>query len=618
MDSYNPNGIWTSKQPKTAVPVSETPTTPKSPAPIGKEIEPPKSGNRFWLIGTIAVVAILVVVGAIFYLLRPAPAPAVAITFTKPDQALIGDPFPFSVTVSNLSPAVLKNAVLVIQLPSNVSFVGAPQGQQTMTWPLGDIASGTAIAQSSTLIATGGPQSVAPLSVQVKYVGAAQKTSLETDASTSVAIGEPAVSATIAVPSDAVSGSNITLILSYANRSPDVIPGVAFVFSYPPAFTFATSSIVPVGSGNDTWNVGDLAPDASGTITLQGILNSATEAAYPFTCAVKTTVQGQGYAFAGPTANVALQQAPLSLSIMADGSSSYVSAPGDFLSYSLDYANHSSVGLQGVTISAKLTGAMFDFSSIDTNGSFNSLANTITWSPSVVPALISLAPGVSGQVLFRVRTLKNFPIRRASDKNYTLQVGGTIISSTVPPGIVASSTVSHMTLMTKMRGVVEIASQGYRYDTVSSTLNTGPFPPIVDRETQYTIHWIVTDTATDLENVVVTSTLPTGVSFTGAVWSNVSTTPQYDPATGVIVWQIPSVPATAGIVAQAPQTIFQVAATPAVNQVGQFLSLLGPTTVQATDAFTGEPLQASADAMTTDLRNDPVAAQNHNPTVRAQ
>lgn len=53
--------------------------------------------------------------------------------------------------------------------------------------------------------------------------------------------------------------------------------------------------------------------------------------------------------------------------------------------------------------------------------------------------------------------------------------------------------------------------------------------------------------------------------------------------------------------------IFQVSNAPAVNQVGQTVTLMGPTTLTATDAYTGAAVTATAPAVTTRLSNDPYA-----------
>ena len=86
-----------------------------------------------------------------------------------------------------------------------------------------------------------------------------------------------------------------------------------------------------------------------------------------------------------------------------------------------------------------------------------------------------------------------------------------------------------------------------------------------------------------------------------------SSTPTYDAGTGLITWTIPFIPATTGVIGPPAEAIFQVVETPAVNQVGRTLTLLGPTTLTATDEYTSSTVQLTDAAVTTQLPKDPYA-----------
>jgi hypothetical protein len=88
------------------------------------------------------------------------------------------------------------------------------------------------------------------------------------------------------------------------------------------------------------------------------------------------------------------------------------------------------------------------------------------------------------------------------------------------------------------------------------------------------------------------------------VSSNADTSPVYDSQTGQVSWDIPSIPATTGLLGAPLEAIFQIEATPAVNQVGTDIPLLGATTLSATDLFTNLPLRATALAKTSALPDD--------------
>ena len=82
---------------------------------------------------------------------------------------------------------------------------------------------------------------------------------------------------------------------------------------------------------------------------------------------------------------------------------------------------------KNVNISAALTGAMYNFSSLQTAGSFNSKTDTITWYAANTPALASLAPGQSGTVTFHHQHAGGISKALVSKgyKNYCLSVTAT-------------------------------------------------------------------------------------------------------------------------------------------------------------------------------------------------
>ncbi|MDR3581829.1 MAG: hypothetical protein P4L67_00975, partial [Candidatus Pacebacteria bacterium] len=371
---------------------------------------------------------------------------------------------------------------------------------------------------------------------------------------------------------------------------------VSLLMQYPPAFTFATSSMAVATGTNDRWDVGTLAPGQGGTFTFTGTIVGSVRAQYPITGSVLTDISGEEYAINSQPVNFVLVAAPLALSISANGSSTYVSKAGDSINYVLTYTNNSNVTLSSVNIAASLVGAMYDFTTLRTNGAFNSKTGTVTWYAANAPALTSVAPGQSGSVTFSIKTKGSFPIKQLSDKDYTLGVRGTIQSPTVLPNTSGTSTVSVTTAESKMAGDIELASKGY--------WQSGPYPPAVNQPTMYTVDWTITNYSTDVKDIAVSAYLQSGTSFIGTATSTVSSTPLYDPGTGLITWIIPSIAAGTGVADAPVSASFTVSNTPAVNQVGSDITLLGPTSLTSTDAFAGGLLLSNAKEITTALPDD--------------
>jgi hypothetical protein len=440
-----------------------------------------------------------------------------------------------------------------------------------------------------------------------------------TNANTSLTIGsQSALSLSYEASSSIFSGQNFNLVVNYQNNTTGTLQGVQLQMQYPPAYQFvSTNSAPPIDPADTTWDLGTLAPEATGTLTITGNIVGPVQAQYPLSGTIGANFLGQNYpAFTAPV-SFTMTPSPLSFAITLNNSSTYVAKLGDSLNYTLIYTNNSNVAFQTMNISAALFGQMYNFSSLKTSGSFDSENNTITWSTANASQLASLAPGQSGSVTFSIGTKQSFPIRLPSDKNYSLNVTAQIESPTVPPNVAGTNTVSAASLTNKVGGVITLGAAGYVKETSVAIKNTGPYPPELNQPTEYTIHWDITNYSTDAENVTVSAYLQSGTTFTGQVASTIpSSTPTYDAATGLVTWTIPVIPATTGVITAPAQAVFQVSNTPAANEVGQLVTLMGPTTLTATDGFTSSSVQVSANAVTTQLTSDPSVAGEQGDVIQ--
>jgi len=244
-------------------------------------------------------------------------------------------------------------------------------------------------------------------------------------------------------------------------------------------------------------------------------------------------------------------------------------------------------------------------STLQANGSLNSLTNTISWNPANEQELSIVEPGEEGNLSLEVRLKDDFPIRRLSDKNFTLRVEGQIESPTVPEGISASKTVSLSSIETKIAGKATITTKVFFRDAISKVVNSGPYPPRVNVATQYTVHWSITNYSTDISDVVVSASLQSGTEFVKVVSTNGSVEPEYDAAAREITWRLSAIPSTKGVIGTPVTVVFQIANTPAVNQINQTIPLLGETRLKANDNFTGLTIQASVPPKMSNLPDDP-------------
>ncbi len=624
MAPYNPNSVWGSPKKEYRY---EPPAEAERPVGAAKSsgdsggapgggagsrdpVRPPRKSHAVLWASIVFFAIFLAGVFYIFFMRTPA-GPNVAINFAPPSQILTGDPFSITVTISNYSSNILKGASLSILLPDNISFAAQGPSQRVMDQSLGDLGPGSVSPQTFTLIATGNPDSVQHLTAKLVYsTDASPKSQFETDGGADLLVGGPAIGLNFAAPSAIFSGQNFSLVLGYTNNTSHAFQNVVLAAQYPPTFTFTGSTVPPSGIGNNTWDLGTVPAAGSGSITIMGNVVGPENASYALQGTLTGDVGGNAYTLTNQTATLTLGASPLGLSVALTNGADYVASAGDTLTYAITYTNTSNVTFQNVTLKAALVGSMYDFSTLQTNGSFSSVSNVVTWYGANTPALLAVAPGASGTVNIQVKAKPSFPIRLLSDKNYALRVSARISSPTVPPGTSASSTVSVATLDTKVGGAVALTARAYRSDAKAGIVNAGPYPPRVNQTTEYTIHWDITNYSTDLASTTVSAYLQSGTTCTGKITSNVSAAPTCDSATGLVSWTLPFIPATTGVIGAPAEAIIQVANTPAVNQVGQSVTLLGATTLTGTDVYTGETLTAKANPVNTDIPYDTSISQN--------
>ena len=624
MPDYNPNAIWGSKQKKYVYHPPGDSTSYTAAPPEMQNMPPSGSPPSFFrrhgvLFFTIGIFLAIGIAALIYYLLLPAPAPSIAISFSDPNSIIVGQPFPVVITVANDSKSVIQNAQLNIMLPSSsLAFASGT----TPTQDVGTVSSGTINPPMTIwLVATGnggiaGTTQTINATLTYQAANAPSTTFTTPAASTALAIGtQSALSLSYNAPSAIFSGQNFAITVNYQNNTTNALQGIQLQMQYPPAFHFVSSgTTAPADTGDDTWNLGALAANATGTLVIEGNIVGPANAQYALAGTIGATFSGQNFPAASAPVSFTVTPSPLSLALTLNNTSTYIATLGDNLNYTLTYTNNSNATFKSVNVSATLAGAMYNFSSLQTKGSFNSKTNTIAWSAANTPALASLAPGQSGSVTFTVGTLAAFPTKLMSEGyrngDYNLNVTAQAISPTVIPNAAGTNTTSVTALTSKMGGEVTLDANGYYKETSSSIANTGPYPPTVNQPTEYTIHWDIANYATDATSVTVTAYLQSGTTFTGAATSTglASTSlPTYNAGTGLVTWTIPFIPATTGVISSPASAIFQVNNTPASNQVGQTVTLMGPTTLTATDVYTGAAVKTTADAITTQLPNDPSA-----------
>lgn len=562
--------------------------------------------KKVLIIGGAAIVFCLLVLYLVF---RTSENTAVKIEFNQLQEVVQGKPFDFEVSVLSEEAKVLKNAKLVIYLPSGVFFVGEDEARRVEEKILGDVGPGSLNKETFSLIAMGETGEKKNIRAKLTYaIAPNEKVFFEIQKDFEIELGESAINLTVDTSEEVSSGEVFDIKLKYKNEGEDDLKNLSLKIDYPPIFKYKEASVEP-DEGENEWRIVLLAKEEERELVVTGSVVGFTGASFELPVSIVGNFDGQEYTLRTERRSIRIAEAPLSVSFQVNGSSGlknedgeYVAKRGETLKYVLNYRNNSDTNLNNVQLKAKFWGEAFDFGSVKTGGSFNSFDKMVTWNLGNVSEFQNLAPGISGSVEVEIGVRGDLAVRRLADKNFVLKVEAEIRSANSPSGSVGLVSLSK--LETKVAGEVGVDAKAFYRDAATGILNEGEYPPRIGVRTQFTIHWILKNYFTDLSGAEFSARLPAGVKWTGKTKTNSTNEPVYDEVNNLVRWKIDRVVATRGVLSDPYEAVFQVEVTPTAGQVGQILDLLGPTDFVAHDDFVDVTINGSDVKLDTNLPDD--------------
>lgn len=558
--------------------------------------------RAFWFLMAAAVLGIA---AAAFYFYQYFTGRDAVLAVSGPEEVLLGVPFEIKINFHNDSERPLQNAGVSVVLPEDAFFVEESSGKRIFSKNIGELSVGAGFSEQIKVVIFGNEQAVKQFEIKAFYLPEAlgPKAIFEKRKTLEVAVKEPAISLDLIVPQKVLSNEEFEIGLNYRNASGIDFSDVEIELKYPNFFSFKGASEAPL-KGNNLWNIPKLKAGESGRMAVSGKVIAPEQSFFDIVASIKIGFNGEKKAVSAKAASVNVAPSPLGLSVKLNNQSNYVARLDDDLNYAIHYRNNGDVGLNDVIIKVKLKGEMLDFEQLRANGSFDSLNNVITFNAASVPGLKTVAPGEEGTVYFEVKTKEEYPIKRVSDKNFTLKLTAEISSPTVPYYVATDKTVTIVEFETKVAGKIGVNSQAFFKDAASGIVNKGFLPPKVNAPVNFTIHWTIVNYAADVQGAEVKGYLRPGVKWTGSVKSNAGAAPTYNERTQEIIWSVGKIPAAKGVVGSPIEAIFQVEAVPNITQISQEMPLVGETTIKATDEFTGLHLVGSAREITTRYLSD--------------
>jgi len=557
---------------------------------------------------------ILVVVVGVYYFTQYSNK-GVSIEIVLPNEEVeVGAPFDVDVMFKNETGNSLGEVKIVLDPSRQIVFeesgTGSPEERE-----LGEIGIGVDRKETFRVVALPAEEQTYKISATIFYSPTTLVAKFKKNEEVEVRVKRPDFELELEAPEQVFPGEEFEIKVKY--EIDDEVPELAEFevhIDHPSNFEVVTSKPETIDRALDGVKFSGL-EEGDGEASIRGKIELPDSSEFQIKARLVMKIFGEEYTFMSETKNIMIGQSPLSFQVLL-GEHEDVIRPGDELIYVISYRNNTDVPLKDVVIRAQLLGEMFDYSTLETNGRFVASNNTVIWDGGNVSELRELSTGEDGSASIKIEIKDKHPIQTLSDKNFNLVVDAKIESPTVSGGVDASKTVNASRVENKVAGLLEVKAGGYFRDAKSGILNSGPFPPRVGVPTNYTIHWTVTNYGTDVDGVEVRARLGSGVKFTGKTGGNTTSPPRMDESTGEVVWQVGRLLATAGILSEKPEAIFQIAARPASSDIDNYMLILEGTEVHGRDEFTDLTLTATDAPVTTRLEADKTVNTNDGKVIQ--
>lgn len=566
------------------------------PPPV---IKPAKKKLPFAVLFLIGAVAFFVLAGIAAALLfffggRSISTDHVSIDIQAPTTIASGDTVPLLISIQNDNPAPMTGASITVDFPDGTrSADNVDQPFDSYTDSLGDIAPGEHAERTVRAVFFGAENQSITIPVRLEYhTPGSNATSLKKKDYVMTITTSP-VSVNVSSVGEVASGQSVTVQVRVRSNAATQLQNIGLFGEYPPGFLLTNSN--PAPTNGTYFLIGTLKPGEERLVTFNGTLSgvSGDQRVFRFTTGTAkddgTPQLGTSYMSNQTAVTIAKPLLGVTVSLNRENADTVTVPEGQTVPASITWMNSMTSPVSNAQVTVKFSGNAFDPSRVTAQGGFyRSSDSTIVFTKDTNPGLALLQPNDSGTGAFSFTPKTEV---RNPTVNLTITVSGTRAGSgaATPVSSTITRTVSVGTQLALSSKITHMNSP---------IPNTGPWPPVADQETTYTIQLNAKNSLNSVGGAVATMVLPSYVRYTGKTSSG-DTAITYDESTRTVTWSI------GDIVPGTPETAaFQVALLPSVSQKGTSPIVLPPQKLTGTDRFTRMQVSATADALTTQTPGD--------------
>lgn len=547
------------------------------------------------------------------------------IEIQAPEKIASGDLISYSISYANNENAALNKIQLNVAYPSDFIFESAdpaPVSEYKNEWDLGRLEVGErkTVTITGRLIAP--PDSTQKLTIIASYEPENFHSEFKKSVFFETKIIANVIDLNIEGPQNIIANQSTVYKIKYKNNSDKPIENAQIELTYPNDFKFTEASPAPSSPTegeklNNLWLIDNLAGQTAGEIDIKGSYPQNSQQDQELKVQIKIKDSNNQLKILTEKSFISKTlSSVLNLNLIINGSSTDNFANfDDWLNYSIVYKNKSDSNLANCKISVQISALAgdSDFNIIDWSGFKDDnmgqvSGNQIIWTKDEISKLATLNPNDEGVIDFKLK-LKPYQdiieqLKKISSTDYKI-ISLAILETENQTGDLNQAlpiSLNSNQITTRISSNATFSAQARYFNDDNIAVGTGPLPPKVGQTSKYRIYWTIGNSLHPLENVTVSASLAPNISFTNKKDSSIGAI-SFSSDSKTISWTINSIPANAG----ETQANFEIEITPRDEDLNKIISLLGQSTLTATDKQINSSITLTAKPVTSNLDGDPIA-----------
>lgn len=507
-----------------------------------------------------------------------------------------GEELPLQVQITNRNNVALEATDLLIEYQK-----GSSLGEEVYRNRIGvgDISAGEIIKELVNVTLFGQQGTTRDINITLEYRVPGSNAIFVKNKIYTVNISSAPVNLIVEGPENIGSNQNISFSIKSGLNTADAVKNMIVVAEYPRGFDFQSAEPEPT-FGDNVWVLGDITPGTEKEIKVNGVLvaQSGEQRAFNVYIGQQKDVNERemGVQFNSQSYVVNIQKPLLDTRILVNDNPNpevTISASSNVVA-EIEWENKTGKRLNDVEIVAEVVGPIVNYSSIRSNGFYESATNKIIWNRQNLANFSEVRPGQKGVLSISFSTLPP-----TSGKEAYINLS---IKARNPDNLNEFLDVKNFDRkVLKIATRLQLAGSTFYYN--GAFTNTGPLPPTPGQPTTYTVSWSLTNSLNDVSGAEVRGKLPIYVDYVGT-FSPSGENVTYNASTKEVVWNIGTVRRGTGEGSAPKELQFQVRLNPSSTQSGKAVNLVENITFKGLDVSTNSQITGNGSVITTSLNKD--------------